>query len=328
MGIEKFSNVPLPKILKGTSVVRRRPLRCLIWTFVFILYVYYINRRPSVDLVSPKPTPLADIPTKIWQVFFNYTPIDAYSDSIQTWITKNQDYQYTLVSAAGANAFALKHYANRREILHPFLSLRVPVLRSDLLRYMLLETEGGVYSDLDTAALKPVGQWIPLTLRPSVRAVVGIIEYDRGGGGGEEAYPGMGGGSRLQFCRWTMAASRGHPLMSRVVADVVAALQALAIKNETTIAKLRPSDEEVVRLSGPVIWTRAVLKTLSEATGTEMTYRNFTGMKEPRVFGDVMVLPVNGFGTGQLHSGSMRAGSRDALVRHGWKGSRKHRWSN
>ena len=181
-----------------------------------------------------------------------------------------------------------------------------------------------MYSDLDTAALKPVSQWIPLTLRPSVRAVVGI-EYDRGGEG--EAYPGMGG-SRLQFCQWTMAASRGHPLMSRVVTDVVEALQVLAIKNETTIAELRPSDEEVVQLSGPVIWTRAVLKTLAEATGTEMSYRNFTGMKEPRVFGDVMVLPINGFGTGQLHSGSVRAGSKDALVRHGWKGSWKHGWSN
>lgn len=323
MGTEKFLSVPRPKILSGTSVVRRRPIQCLIWTLLFIIYVHYINLRPLPDLTSPKPPPLDDIPNKIWQIFFNHTPIGLYTDSIQTWITENQDYQYTLVSTVGANALALKHYADRREILYTFLSLRIPVLRSDLLRYMLLESEGGFYSDLDTAALKPADEWIPRDLKSKVHAVVGI-EYDQGEG---EAYPGTER-PRLQFCQWTMAASRGHPLMSRVVTDVVDALQALAIKHETTMAELRPSDDEVVQLSGPFIWTRAVLKTLSEATGTEMSYRNFTGMKEPRVFGDVMVLPVNWFGTGQLHSGSVRHGSENAFVGHGWRRSWKSGWSN
>ncbi|KAL9133784.1 MAG: hypothetical protein Q9175_005039 [Cornicularia normoerica] len=323
MGVENLLDVPRPKILSSTSVVRRRPIQCLIWTLLFILYVHYINCRPSPDLTAPKPPPLDEIPNNIWQIFFNYTPIDSYTESIQTWITKNQDYQYTLVSAAGANALALKHYANRREILYPFFSLRVPVLRSALLRYMLLESEGGIYSDLDTPALKPANEWIPPVLRSKVHAVVGI-EYDDGEGG---TYPRMEE-PRLHFCQRTMAASRGHPLMSRIVTDVVEALQELAMKNEMTIAELKPSDEEVIQISGPVIWTRAVLKTLSEATGTEMSYRNFTGMKKPRVFGDVMVLPVNGFGTGQLHSGSVREGSKDALLRHWWKESSKHEWSN
>ena len=109
--------------------------------------------------------------------------------------------------------------------------------------------------------------------------------------------------------------------MSRIVTDMVEALQAFAIadSNKMTIAELQPNDDDVIQLSGPVIWTRAVLKTLSEATGTEMSYRNFTGMQEPRVFGDVMVLPVNGFGTRQLHSGDVREG-KNALVRHGRKG--------
>lgn len=60
------------------------------------------------------------------------------------------------MSSDGANAFAQKHYADRPEILEAFLSLKVPVLKSDLLRYMVLESEGGVYSDLDTVAIKPV----------------------------------------------------------------------------------------------------------------------------------------------------------------------------
>lgn len=312
MALYRSLNVPLSKILSGTSVVKRHPLECLIWIFLFVLYVHYINRRPSVDIISPQPPRLDDIPTKIWQISFNNTSLDSYTDSIHTWITKNPDSQYTLVSAVGANAFALKHYFNRREILNPFLSLRVPVLRSALLRYMLLESQGGVYSDLGTAALKPVNEWIPLNLKSKVHAVVGI-EHNQGE---EDANPGMED-PRMQLCQGTIAASRGHPLLSRIVTDVVEALQRFAIKNGTTIAELRPSAEEVLHFSGPVIWTRAILKTLSEATGTEMSYRNFTRMKEPRIFGDVMVLPVSGFGIEQFYSGSVKEGSKDAFVRHG-----------
>ncbi len=104
--------------------------------------------------------------------------------------------------------------------------------------------------------------------------------------------------------------------MSRAVADAFDAIQTLAMETETTVAELRPSDEEVGR-NGGVVWTRAVLKTLSEGTGTEVGWRNLTGMTEPRVFGDVLVLPVNGFGTERLRSGGRRDGGRGALVRHG-----------
>ena len=52
----------------------------------------------------------------------------------------------------------------------PFFSLRVRVLCSDL----LLKSEGGVYSDLHAAALKPVNEWIPARLKLKLRAVMGI----------------------------------------------------------------------------------------------------------------------------------------------------------
>ena len=145
----------------------------------------------------------------------------------------------------------------------PFFSLRVRVLRSDLLRYMLLEAEGRVY----TVALKPINEWIPARLKTTVRAILGM-RYDQGKG---KAYPGIES-PRLQICQWTMAASRGHPLISRAVTDMVQALQALAANAETSTAKLLPTDDEVGQTSGPVIWTRAVLKTLSEATGTEVSW--------------------------------------------------------
>ena len=83
-------------------------------------------------------------------------------------------------------------------------------------------------------------------------------------------------------------------------------------------------------VTGPVIWTHAVLDAIGDLVGEAVDYRNFTGMKEPRLFGDVLVLPIDGFATGQGHSGASNTGEDPptAMVRHLWKSSWKHQWKN
>lgn len=316
-------------LVSGTSFIRRRPARFTFGAFLFTIYLYlFVLHGPTgsgsrtQQALRPQ---LDEIPPRIWQIFFGYTPLDDFAPALQTWISKNQDYSYTLMSNEGANDFARKHYSDRPDILEPFLQLNFHVLRSDLLRYMILESEGGIYSDLDTVVAKSVRDWIPQEMRSSVHAVVGV-EYDQLD---EEPYYGMK--ERIQFCQWTMAASRGHPIMKKIVKKVVAALHETAERNNTSIADFKPLDEEVVQVSGPVIWTQAVMEAMSEGTGTEMSYLNITGMTEPRLFGDVLVLPIDGFGAGQPHSNSTRdehQGPGDFYVRHQWKGSWKHGWND
>ena len=136
---------------------------------------------------------------------------------------------------------------------------------------MLLESEGGFYGALDTTALKPIDRWIPPRQRRKVRAIVGIeVEAAEG-----EVYPGMES-PHLRFCQWTMAASKGHPLMARAIRDTVEALlRVFAVENGTTGAEMRISgeEEEMVRGGGAAVWTGAGLETLSEETGTEMGWR-------------------------------------------------------
>ena len=189
---------------------------------------------------------------------------------------------------------------------------------------MLLESEGGVYSDLDVACKRPFVEWIPEELKSQVRVVIGI-EYDQRD---DEPYDGMT--APLQFCQWTMASAPGHPIVQKAVTRVIDALHALAAKNQTTIAELNPLDDEVIPATGPVVWTHAIMDALAEIMGASVGYENFTKMTEPRLVGDVLVLPVDGFGTGQPHSGASRAevDPSTAMVRHLWKGSWKHGWNN
>lgn len=311
----------------GTSIVKRRPYRvgvgslfAIIYIYLFVYYDSFLGLSSTKVNSSTAAIALDEIPQNIWQIFFGYTPLQDFAPSLQTWIARNQDYSYTLVSNDGANAFAREHYAERPEILQPFLDLKFSVLRSDLLRYMILESMGGVYSDLDTNAHKSVRDWVPKEQKSKVHAVIGI-EYDQLD---KEPYYGMT--ERLQFCQWTMATSKGHPIMKAVVEEVVKGLHALAAKNSTSIPELNPNDEEVIEVSGPYIWTKVILKYMSETTGTHIDYRNMTGMKEPRVIADVLVLPIDGFGAGQPHSNSNTDGTGNVYVRHLWKGSWKHGW--
>ena len=328
MGLYDRGGSTREKVVAGASIALRRPGRFSALSVLIVLTFYLIVHRipTKLRLVPEQPltssAPLDEIPPRIWQIFFGYTPINDFMPFIQSWVTKNQDYAYTLMSNDGGNAFARKHYADRPDILHPFLDLQFPVLRSDLLRYMILETEGGVYSDLDTNLLKPVREWVPTDMRSKVHLIVGI-EWDQLGG-----KPEFGFNQPLQFCQWTIAASKGHPIMKKVVEDVVHALQALATRHNTTISELKPEDDEVVEVSGPVIWTRTVMQSMSEMTGTHIDYRNMTGMKEARLLGDVLVLPIDGFGTGQPHSNSGKDGVANAYTRHMWKGSWKHGWGS
>jgi hypothetical protein len=81
------------------------------------------------------------------------------------------------------------------------------------------------------------------------------------------------------------------------------------------------TDEDVLAITGPRGWTLTIYAALSAAAGSNITWHNLTGMREPRLFGDILVLPIDGFATGLPHSGSTLAGSPDAMVRHEFRGS-------
>ena len=290
------------------------------WIIIVCLFCcYYLSNEL---IATPKALPSPGIPNKIWQVFFNYAPYARLGEFVQSWNLVNQDCSYTLMSNQGANEFVRKHYFDRPHILQTFLDLQYPIFRADLLRYMLLEAEGGVYSDIDTAAIKPIRDWVPQHLQPYTRAIVGI-EYDQ-----LDGPPGFGFKERLSFVQWTLASVKGHSMMKSVVETVVSSIHETARRKNVTVAALQVTDDEVGCVTGPGVFTNAVLQSLSEITGTTVTYRNVTGMREPRLFGDVLIMPVAAFGTGQPHSGSPDDIGEDTLVRHAWKMSWRTETSN
>ncbi|KAK2028990.1 initiation-specific alpha-1,6-mannosyltransferase [Colletotrichum zoysiae] len=285
------------------------------------------NRTPGNDdarrweWVRPRRGHL--IPPKIWQIMLpkqgsDSTPINP--DTLKetaTWLAMNPDYIYTLVGRTGGEDFIQRHFGHDTHILSTYKSLPNVGMQSDLLRYLLLDIEGGIYTDTDTIALKPIDEWVPYDLRNQTRLVVGI-EFDQ-----RDDTPWQDILHPLQFCQWTIAAAPGHRIFQNMVTRIMSSVDDMIQKNEVSqqeLSSLKPSSFEVMNSTGPAAWTEVVWEYIqaTEPDGVLTDIRNLSRMAAPTLYGDVLVLPINGFGMGQRHSGSVNDGTTpdDALVKH------------
>ncbi|KAI0020912.1 initiation-specific alpha-1,6-mannosyltransferase [Xylariomycetidae sp. FL0641] len=264
------------------------------------------------------------IPRQIWQIYLQKRESDSGNSpdpnilaDTTSWLALNEDYHYTLVGTTGGGAFVDRHFSNHPTITSVYHQLKNVGLKSDFLRYLLLSINGGVYSDIDTYAHKPIDQWLSPDLRHHVRLIVGI-EFDRRGGVVWAEIP-----HYVQFCQWTIAAAPNHPVFPRMVDRVLSSLDELQQTYGRNLADLHPTSFEVLNSTGPAAWTDVVFSLLQEADPRLDSLEDLSGMTEPRLFGDILILPIDGFGMNQPHSHSTNDGTvpEMALVEHHFHGS-------
>ncbi|TQN63950.1 Initiation-specific alpha-1,6-mannosyltransferase, partial [Colletotrichum shisoi] len=223
-----------------------------------------------------KPRPGHSIPPKIWQIALpkdvdNPQPVDPDTlAETKTWLAMNQDYTYTLVGENGSRDFVQRHFGHNATIVSTYHSLPNVGMESDMLRYLLLDVEGGVYTDTDTIAHKPIDDWVPRDFLNRTRLVVGI-EFDQ-----RDGPPWVDIPHALQFCQWTIGAAPGHPVFQRMVSRVVRSLKDLErayseIGHDST---WKPTSFDVMNSTGPAAWTDVVWEYLQETDRTLTDLRN------------------------------------------------------
>ncbi|TDZ27667.1 Initiation-specific alpha-1,6-mannosyltransferase [Colletotrichum spinosum] len=308
--------------LYGTGGIHHLKLRFAGDRFAHLEHSTWNDNSTRSDWVRPKPGHL--IPPKIWQIMLpkDWKEENPHNDpkklkETASWLALNTDYTYTLVGGRGGQDFVRRRFGNDSRILQTYNSLPNVGMKSDLLRYLLLDVEGGVYTDTDTVALRPIDGWVPRELRSATRLVVGI-EFDQ-----RDGPPWVDIPHPLQFCQWTIAAAPGHPVFAKMARRVLAAVEDLAREHGVPARELRPTSFEVMNSTGPAAWTDVVWEHLRAVRPELADLRDLSYMEEPTLYGDVLVLPIDGFGMGQGHSGSTNDGSvpEDALVQHRFGGS-------
>ncbi|CAG9945396.1 unnamed protein product [Clonostachys rosea f. rosea IK726] len=295
---------------------------------------------PALPLASPPPAPEPtsipvekptaethshlEIPRKIWQIMLprhtkgkKQTPDPKVLEDTPSWLIMNPDYEYKLVGEKGADEFVSQHFADKPAIVETYQGLQNLGMKSDLLRYLILDVEGGVYTDTDTIDIKPIDEWVPAHLKGKVGLIVGI-EFDRRDGGPWAEIPHW-----LQFCQWTIAAAPGHPVFPKMVSHILEAVERYSSAYQVPVNKLNPTSFEVMNSTGPAAWTDVVFEQLQEYEPTLKELKDLSFMTEPKLHGDILVLSINGFGMGQRHSHSTNDGTipKDALMKHLFRGS-------
>ncbi|KAI0202653.1 alpha-1,6-mannosyltransferase Och1 [Astrocystis sublimbata] len=240
---------------------------------------------------------------------------------VPSWLVRNPGYDYVFIGQSEADNFIHTHFSGDERITKAWRNLKNPGVKSDLLRYLVLFIKGGVYTDIDTEALRPIDSWIPEPYRDRANVVVGI-EWDQLDGGPWADIP-----HRLQFCQWTIAAAPGHPLFMKMAYHTITRLEQIAAEHGTSpsLTDIELSSIEVMMSSGPASWIDIVLEQLKEMDTNVKEVTDFSGLKPtgPRLTGDILILTIDGFGYGQSHSNSTHDGSVPdaALLKHKFRGS-------
>lgn len=261
-------------------------------------------------------------PAYIWQTW-KYTPASGdfeenFRAAEASWTEKHPSFVHEVITDQVA-VHLLKHlYASVPEVLEAYDSLPMPVLKADFFRYLILLARGGIYSDIDTHALKPAPEWLPENVpREAIGLVVGI-EADPDRSDWAQWYS-----RRIQFCQWTIQSKPGHPVLREIVANITE--QTLGMKKEGSLKSL--DNKNVVEFTGPALWTDTIFDYLNDERYFDMTtskgnvtWREFTGIEAAKKVGDVVVLPITSFSPGVLQMGAKDYDDPMAFVKHEFEG--------
>ena len=280
---------------------------------IICVSLHMLTSGPSELIIESK-----RFPRKIWQSW-KVDPTRFESRDVErarTWTVKNPGHRYEVLTDDNADYYVEHHYGplglNRPDIVNTYKSLNARIIKSDLLRYLIMYVEGGVYADIDVEAIRPIKRFIPKIYdEAEVDMVIGI-EVDEPT---FAAHPVLG--SKAQsFCQWTFMCKPRLPVMMRLIENIMRWLHDLSTKQGKPISELYLDFNEVLTGTGPSAFTIAILAEMSKTTGNPVRWNRFTGLTEAKLVGGVLVLPVEAFAAGTGHSDSGNHKGKGAMVKH------------
>ena len=325
---------------------------------------YHYVARIQRPLVTPPdssdnspPLRARPFPAKIWQSWRDDAedPTERTVGFPRAWRAANPGHRYERLTDGNAETWVRQAgFATSTEeedsggsggVADLFAGLADPILRADLLRYLVMAREGGVWADVDVFPHRPIASWIPAGFRDhdnassvsrsrsgssrTVNLVVGI-ENDHHG---QPIWPGQP--YSVQLAQYVMLAKPGHPALEALVDQVCINLRALLESKEKKKQQkqkaagdgqqqqqqhAKTTFEEVMATTGPFAFTRVLMEYFAEVTGTEHTGKELTKLRHPVLIGDVLVLPKDSFGW-LPHEHTHEKGHPSILVEHLFMGS-------
>lgn len=261
-------------------------------------------------------------PAYIWQTWRKSPSDGSFDENLRpmeaSWSVLHPTFVHEVITDDVARHLVRHLYATVPEVYLAYEALPKVVLKADFFRYLILLARGGIYTDIDTMALKSAIDWVPENVPRSQYGLVVGIEADPDRPDWRNWYA-----RRIQFCQWTIQSKPGHPVLVDVVATIVE--EVTRRKAEGTLNKVTGKD--VIEFTGPAMWTDALFSYFNDPEYFDMTsstknitYADFTGIEEAKRVGDVVVLPITSFSPGVGQMGAKEDDDPMAFVRHNFDG--------
>ncbi|CAG9938666.1 unnamed protein product [Clonostachys rosea f. rosea IK726] len=273
-----------------------------------------LHRPSSANLSAIVEVPSKPFPKKIWQSWKDDSenPIERTIGYPHQWRAVNPDWRYERMTHANMDNYVRDK--TDPAIADVFTSLHEPILRADLLRYILMLMEGGVWADIDVYPHQPISNWIPDEYQESVNLVVGI-ENDHHK---RPIWPGSP--YSVQLSQYIILAKPNHPVFQKLVDQVVDNLRSLL---QSKPGGSQVTFEDVMSTTGPFAYTKVLMEYFSEKTGIQHNGDEFDRLNHPVLIGDVLVLPKDSFGW-LSHENTHKKGDPSILVEHLFIASWRH----
>ncbi|MDI1489395.1 MAG: hypothetical protein OHK93_008673 [Ramalina farinacea] len=258
----------------------------------------------------------------VWQT--SKLPLDDLPDDewekSKSWERKNKGYRHELMTDERMEEY-VRHNFMDTEAGKVYFEVQDYILRSDLIRYFIMLQDGGVYNDLDVGCEKPIKQWMPPQFENDAGVLLGVEVDNKYGPDGRTW---TGGEDLFEFVNWTIMARPQQPFIRFLVDRVTGNLRRMAERLNSTLAEMQYSVQDVLNTTGPTAMTYAFYDYASNLTGTSVTYKNFTKIIEPKIIGEVVILPIHAFGAGhQVEWAGFEQDESKVLVHHYFRGSWK-----
>src|SRR5690349_16789560 len=101
-----------------------------------------------------------DIPKKTHQIYFGQEMPDRLFANVRELRDLNPGWTHTLYDAALAEEYIAKHFDRRIQRAYSLIDDRYYAARADLLRYLIVYREGGVYLDIKSRFEGPIETFI------------------------------------------------------------------------------------------------------------------------------------------------------------------------
>ncbi|MCJ1457663.1 hypothetical protein MMC28_008032 [Mycoblastus sanguinarius] len=298
---------------------------------IFISYQYwshlvkiptFIHRKvPSTDFQFDNPTG-HNWTQRIWQTSKNamVTISGGDREHLKTWSDLNPEYRHEVLTDEMMESYVKDHFhVSHPDIEDVYFEVKDYILRSDFIRYLILLADGGVYNDLDVACLKSINTWVPQQYENTAGILLGVeIDNDYGPDGRTP-----GGQDLFQLVNWTIMSKPNQPFMWFLVKRVMENIRSLAASQNRSISEMTYTITDVLDVTGPAALTTAFFDYASSITGSNVTYHNLTKMTQPRLIGEVVILPINSFGAGHQVEWAGFKQDGTALIHHYFAGSWK-----